>query len=256
MNKPLILISNDDGYRANGVHQLAKLLSQFAEVVAVCPEGPQSGKSMAITVAEPLRVTRLTAYAAEEPGVEWYAVNGTPADCVKMAMHKILKGRRPTLVCTGINHGSNAAINVVYSGTMGAAFEGCAFGIPSAGFSLCDHSHQADFTPMLPYVRRVVEWMLVNPLPEGVCLNVNAPAVADLKGMKVTCPCRGHWDDEYREYKDPQGHSFYLLSGEYINDEPENPDTDEALLSRGYVTIVPVALDSTAPCPGIESLNS
>lgn len=248
--RPLILVSNDDGYRARGVHHLTRLLSEFADVVAVCPEGPQSGKSMAITVNEPLRITRLHDYDASEPGVEWHCVNGTPTDCIKVAMHAILKGRRPDMVCTGINHGSNAAINVLYSGTMGAAFEGCAFGIPSVGFSLDSHAADADFGPMLPYVRRVVCAVLDHGLPQGVCLNVNAPAVADIKGMGVTVECRGHWDDEYRQYLDPSGHPFYWMSGDFINDEPDNPDTDHAFMARGLVSIVPCALLRTSsPLP-------
>ncbi len=244
--RPLILVSNDDGYRARGVHQLTRLLGEFADVVAVCPEGPQSGKSMAITVSDPLRLTRISDYAAEEPSTEWYHVNGTPTDCIKMAMHTILRGRRPDLVCTGINHGSNAAINVIYSGTMGAAFEGCAFGIPSCGFSLCDHSADADFRPMLPFVKEVVKTMLECGLPQGVCLNMNAPA-GEVKGLRLTRSCRGHWSDEYKEYSDPSGHPFYILTGHFINDEPEDPDTDDAWLSKGYASLVPVILDPTAP---------
>lgn len=244
--KPLILVSNDDGYRANGVHVLTRLLSKFADVVAVCPTGPQSGRSMAITVSEPLRITPIKDYKADEPNVDWYAVNGTPVDCVKLAMHTVMKGRTPDLVCTGINHGSNAAVNVVYSGTMGAAFEGCAFGIPSIGFSLCDHSPNADFLPMLPYIEQVVKAVMSNPLPYGVCLNVNAPK-GELKGMRQTRSCKGHWSDEYAEYFDPSGHPFYMLQGRFINDEPEAPDTDDALLAQGYITVVPVMLDPTAP---------
>ena len=241
--RPLILVSNDDGYRARGVHCLTQLLMEFADVVAVCPEGPQSGKSMAITVNDPLRITRIDDYAGVEPNVEWYAVNGTPVDCVKVAMHTILKNRRPDMVCTGINHGSNAAINVLYSGTMGAAFEGCAFGIPSVGFSLCDHSANADFLPMLPYVEKIARAVLDEGLPEGVCLNVNAPVVAEIKGMKETRECRGHWSDEYKEYTDPHGKKFYWLAGEFINDEADKPDTDQSLLDAGWISIVPCELN-------------
>lgn len=243
---PLILVSNDDGYRAPGVHHLTSLLSEYGHVVAVCPEGPQSGKSMAITVNEPLRLTPVEDYRDAEPGVEWYHVNGTPADCIKIAMHTILADRRPDLICTGINHGSNASVNVVYSGTMGAAFEGCAFGIPSVGFSLCDHSRDADFSPMLPYVRRVVEATLRNGLPKGICLNVNAPDRHDLKGMCYAPACKGHWSDEYREYTDPQGRPYYWMTGRFINEEPENPHTDDALLACGYVTVTACTLDPTA----------
>ncbi len=248
MSRPIFLVSNDDGYRARGVHELTKLLSEYGEVIAVCPEGPQSGKSMAITVNEPLRLTEVTDYEATEPDVRWYHVNGTPTDCIKLAMHTLFSdSRRPDMVCTGINHGSNASVNVVYSGTMGAAMEGCACGIPSVGFSLCDHSPQADFSPMLKYVRQTVERVLENGLPQGVCLNLNAPKGNDLKGIKDTVACKGHWSDEYKEYTDPHGHPYYWMTGRFINEEPENPDTDDALLAKGYVTVVPCALDRTAP---------
>lgn len=244
--RPLILVSNDDGYRARGVHHLTRLLQEFGDVVAVCPEGPQSGKSMAITVYEPLRITPVDDYSEDEPDVEWYHVNGTPTDCVKIAMHTVLRDRRPDLVCTGINHGSNASVNVLYSGTMGAAFEGCVFGIPSIGFSLCDHSPEADFLPMLPYVRRIVEEVMEKGLPEGVCLNVNAPKCSDLAGMRHTVACKGHWSDEYAEYTDPHGRPYYWMTGRFINEEPDNPDTDDALLARGFITIVPCQIDRTS----------
>lgn len=252
--RPLILVGNDDGYQAEGVHALTRCLSEYGDVVAVCPEGAQSGKSMALTVSEPLRITPLSLYADSEPGVEWYAVNGTPVDCMKLAMHTILNGRRPDLVCTGINHGSNAGINVLYSGTMGAAFEGCTFGIPSVGFSLCDHSPNADFGPMMPYVREVVEKILREGLPQGVCLNLNAPKGKEIKGMRLASECRGHWSDEYVEYTDPFGRKFYWLSGSFINDEPDNPLTDQSLLDAGYISVVPCGLDRTAPLPESFSL--
>lgn len=253
MKKPLILVSNDDGFRARGVHHLTRLLSEFADVVAVCPDGPQSGKSMSITVSDPLRATPITDYLADEPNVEWYSVNGSPVDCIKLSMHTLLGDRRPDMVCTGINHGSNAAVNVLYSGTMGAAFEGSVFGIPAIGFSLCDHSPNADFSQMLPYIRKIVETVLENGLPMDVCLNVNAPK-GDIKGIKLTKGCRGHWSDEYKEYTDPFGRPYYWLTGNYINDEPDNPDTDDAWLAKGYISIVPCALERTIPLPGYESL--
>ncbi len=245
--RPLILVSNDDGYQARGVHCLTRLLQEYGDVVAVCPEGPQSGKSMAITVNDPLRITPVSDYAETEPGVEWYHVNGTPVDCMKIAMHTILHERRPDLICTGINHGSNASTNVLYSGTMGAAFEGCLFGIPSIGFSLCDHAPDADFAPMQPYMRTIIEDVLRNGLPDGVCLNVNAPKGDNLQGIRNTVGCRGHWSDEYREYIDPHGHPYYWMTGRFINDEPDNPDTDDAWLAKDYVTVVRCDIDRTAP---------
>lgn len=249
MDRPVILVSNDDGYRARGVHELTRLLSEYGDVVAICPEGPQSGKSMAITVSEPLRITPVDDYKDTEPGVEWYHVNGTPTDCIKLAMHTLMRDRRPAMVCTGINHGSNASVNVLYSGTMGAAFEGCACGIPSVGFSLCDHSHAADFSAMRPYIRHVVELTLRYGLPEGICLNINAPKGPELAGMRLTTACRGHWSDEYTARTDPHGRSIFWLTGSFINEEPDNPDTDDALLARGFVTVVPTLLDRSVPSP-------
>lgn len=255
--RPLILISNDDGYQARGVQILADLLSRIGDVVAICPEGPQSGKSMAITVNSPLRVREITERNTD--AITWYAVNGTPADCIKIAMHTILRNRRPDIVCTGINHGSNAAINVLYSGTMGAAFEGCAFGIPAVGFSLDDHSPDADFTQMLPYIEKISRGVLANGLPYGICLNVNAPANTDIKGMRITVACRGNWTDEYRELTDGNGSPYYMLTGDFVNEEPENPDTDDALMKQGYLSIVPCGIDRTVPSAftpeWLESLN-
>ncbi len=168
--KPLIFVSNDDGIFANGVHCLIDRLLQFGDVVAVCPDSPRSAQSMALTVNSPLRVTQVDDYH----GAKMYKVNGTPVDCVKLSMHNVLP-RIPDLVVSGINHGSNASINVLYSGTMGVAFEGCAFGIPSIGFSLTDHSPAADFEPCYPFIDAIVKGVLEHGLPEGVCLNVNIP---------------------------------------------------------------------------------
>ena len=244
MKRPLILLSNDDGYQAKGANILASWLSKFGEVVAVCPDGGRSGQSMAITVNEPLFVT----YLGEKDGVKWYKTNGTPVDCVKLSMHVVLNGRRPDLVVAGINHGSNAAINVLYSGTMGAAFEGCAFGIPSIGFSLTDHNPDADFEICRPFVEKLVGDVLKNGLPEGVCLNVNIPNIqTPPEEMRLVRACRGYWNDEYKKYKDPFGRTFYWIQGDYINEEPDNPDTDEWCLSHDRVSVVPVLLERTAP---------
>lgn len=241
--RPLILVSNDDSYAAKGVKVLIDTLLPYGDVVAICPETPQSGKSMAITVNDALKVTQLPDYH----GAKMYKVSGTPVDCVKLAMHSILP-RKADLVCTGINHGSNSAINVLYSGTMGAAMEGCAFGIPSIGFSLTDHSADADFTPCIPAVKLLVEEVLKNGLPEDICLNVNIPNIGKVSAeMRMAVACKGKWNDEYREYLDPQGHKFYWLTGEYINEEPENENTDEWCLSHGFISVVPVVLDRTAP---------
>lgn len=240
----LILVSNDDGIHAKGVHELIRRLLPMGHVVAVCPDGPRSGQSMAITVNGPLRIRRMEDFL----GAEMYAVDGTPVDCVKLAMHTILRNRRPDMICSGINHGSNSAVNVVYSGTMGAVFEGCAFGIPSVGFSLTDHSADADFSPCLPFVDRIASAVLEKGLPSGIALNVNIPDcdIAPTR-MKVVRSCRGNWNDEYVRYVDPSGHDFYLLSGKFVSEEPDAEDTDEWCLSHGIVSVVPVLLDRTHP---------
>ncbi len=245
--RPLFLVSNDDGYRAKGVHELTRMLSRLGHVVAVCPEDAQSAKSMALTVKRPLRIRKVTEYHDSEPDVEWYAVDGTPVDCVKLAMYTVMRDRRPDMVCTGINHGSNAAVNVVYSGTMGAAFEGTACGFPSVGFSLCDHNPEADFSFMMPFVEETVLKVLSEGLPEGVCLNLNAPKSSELKGLRYCRAARGRWTDEYEEMQPPFGPPVYWLTGRFITDEPDAEDTDEWLLAHGYVTVVPTLLDRTAP---------
>lgn len=242
-SKPLILVSNDDGIDAKGVHALVDRLIKFGDVVVVCPDAPRSGQSMALTVNSPLRVTRVEDYK----GAKMYKTNGTPVDCVKLAMHNVLD-RLPSLVVAGINHGSNASINVVYSGTMGATFEGCAYGLPAIGFSLTDHSPNADFEPCFPFIDAIVKGVLERGLPKGVCLNVNIPnSVVPPTEMRLTKSCKGNWTDEYKEYIDPNGGKFYWLTGKFVNDEPDNPDTDEWCLSHGIVSVVPVMLDRTAP---------
>lgn len=243
MSKPLILVSNDDSYSAKGVHELIKILQNIGEVICVCPENPQSGMGMALTVNQPLMVKKLEDYH----GAKMYKVNGTPVDCIKIGVDNLLP-RRPDIVVSGINHGSNAAINVVYSGTMGAAFEGCAYGIPSIGFSLTSHDENADFKPCLPVVEKLVRLVLEKGLPDGVCLNVNMPAhVSDYKEMRVVRGCKGRWNDRYEEYFDPAHRPFYWLAGNFVNEEPGNEDTDEWCLEHGIVSIVPVLLERTYP---------
>lgn len=236
-----ILVTNDDGIYAKGVHKLIDRLQKFGDVVCVCPDAPRSGQSMAMTFENPLRLTRLDDYH----GAKMYKVNGTPVDCVKLALHAVMD-RVPDLVVAGINHGSNAAVNVIYSGTMGAAFEACAWGIPAVGFSLTTHDPDADFEPCMPYVDEVINHIIDKGLPDGVCLNVNIPAQCIPLGLKWTRAAKGKWTDEYKRYDDPMGRPFYMLMGHFVNAEPDNHDTDEWLLDHGYATVVPCALDRTA----------
>lgn len=235
------MISNDDGILAAGVHALIDVMTGLGDVVAVCPASPQSGKSMAITSESPLRITRIEDYN----GAKMYKVNGTPVDCIKVAMHTLMP-RIPDMVVSGINHGSNASVNAVYSGTMGAAFEGCALGIPSVGFSLTDHSAEADFSHCSQFVKTISKAVLERGLPQGVALNVNIPHIlATNPEIRITKACKGRWTDEYKEYEDPSGKKFYWLTGKFINEEPDNSDTDEWCLSHGIVSVVPLALDHT-----------
>lgn len=241
-DRKLILVSNDDGIAAKGVNRLVKALMKYGDVICVCPATHQSGKSMAITFDSPLRIHRLKDYE----GAKMYTVSGTPVDCVKLAMHAIVP-RKPDLVVSGINHGSNAAVNVVYSGTMGAAFEACACGMPAVAFSLTSHDPDADFEPAMPYIEKIVERVLEHGLPSGECINVNIPNTPDLKGAKVVRAARGAWTDEYQKYIDPAGGEFYWLCGYFKNAEPDNQDTDEWCLRHGIISIVPSQLDRTAP---------
>mgnify|MGYP000759397872 FL=1 len=241
-SRPLILITNDDGVEAPGLHRLIETASAVGDVVAVAPSLPQSGMSSAITVNAALFIKEHPGY----DGARVYSVNGKPVDCVKLAL-KALTGRKPDLLLSGINHGSNAGNSVVYSGTMGAAAEGCMAGIPSIGFSLTHHSIKADFGPGLPYVDKIMRDVLVNGLPEGICLNVNIPARCEPCGIKVTKAARGYWTEEYQEYTSPHGQPFYWLQGNFVNIDEGDTDTDEYWLDRQYVTVVPYRPEHNEP---------
>lgn len=240
-----ILVSNDDGFRARGVNELVRFLKPFGEVIAVCPDGPRSGQSMAMTFEQPIRLTECQ---PEIPGTKMYKVSGTPVDCVKLSLQTVLEGVKPDLVVAGINHGSNSAVNVLYSGTMGAVFEGCSWNVPSIGFSLTTHDKNADFSRCERFVKDITEQVISNGLPDGVCLNVNIPAdCPPPEDMMITRACRGHWTEEYRHYVDPNGNDFYWLTGKFVNDEPESLDTDEWALNNGIVAVTPSFLDRTTP---------
>ncbi|MBO4941994.1 MAG: 5'/3'-nucleotidase SurE [Muribaculaceae bacterium] len=240
--RPLILISNDDSINAPGVHHLADCVRSMGDVYVVAPAHPHSGQSAAMTVGAPLRINE---YPCDKEGVRMFTVDGTPVDCVKLALHAIVP-RRPDIVLAGINHGSNSGVNVTYSGTMGAVLEGCIEGIPSVGFSLLHHSLKADFKFSTAFVAKIVADVLASGLPDGVCLNVNIPARVMPEGIRVCRATRGKWVDGYKRYLDPQGIPFYWLTGKFVNFEPEAEDTDEYWLRRRYITIVPVKSDQSA----------
>lgn len=240
--KPTILISNDDGVDAKGIRHLVELALPFGDVTVVAPDGARSAFSSALTTTRPLKIK-------ERPAIgdaRVYAVDGTPADCVKLAMHTVFKSGRPTLMLSGINHGTNAATCVTYSGTMGAAIEACMIGIPAIGFSLLNFDKDADFSPCDTVVPRVIKAVLEQGLPSGVCLNVNVPDTADVKGIKVTRAAHGYWDEEFVDYTSPAGEPFYWMTGRFVNTEPDAPDTDEYWLNRGWGTVVPVSVDMTS----------
>ncbi len=249
-DRPLILISNDDGVSAKGLKYLVECVSELGDVIVVAPDGPRSGQSSAITVEAPLRVNQHPDYL----GAKIYSVNGTPVDCIKLGMHALVP-RRPDILLAGINHGSNSGNSVIYSGTMGAVMEGCMIGIPSVGYSLLHHSIAADFSECGRFVDMITRNVLQKGLPAGVCLNVNIPALCKPKGMKTLRAARGYWTEEYADYTDPHGHPFYWLTGRFVNSEPDNPDTDEYWLARKYVSVVPVRPDQTA-VDAIEGLRA
>lgn len=240
LKRPYILITNDDGADAKGIHVLTSLMMQIGDVIVVAPDGPRSAQSNALTVTHPIRIRKIE----EREGLIRYSCTGTPTDCVKLALNEVVD-RKPDLLVSGINHGSNAAINVIYSGTMGAVLEGCENSIPSIGFSICDHSLEADFKAFEPYILKICRMILKNGLPKNTCLNVNAP-VGGIKGLKVARQCYGCWTKEFAKRTDPQGRAYYWLTGNFENFEPESTDTDEWALANGYVSMVPTKIDLTA----------
>jgi 5'-nucleotidase len=242
-NDKLILITNDDGLYAEGLKTLTGVMKEFGKVVVISATESRSGMSQALTVKQPLRVKLLE----ETDDLRIYACSGTPTDGVKLAINQLL-GRKPDLIVSGINHGSNASASVLYSGTMAAALEGCLYGITSVGFSLNSYSSTADFTGCGKYIRIVCRMVLSNPLPDGVCLNVNIPAIpaSEIKGIRVVRQARGSWQEEFEKRKDPMGKTYYWLTGNFINHEPESTDTDEWAMKNGFVSVVPVSTDMTA----------
>lgn len=240
--KPVIMICNDDGIDAPGINFLADWVKDFGEVYVVAPAKAQSGMSSSMTFNAPLKIVE---HESDDSNVHRFSVDGTPVDCVKIAMHRILPCR-PAILLSGINHGSNAGNNCIYSGTMGAVFEGSMIGIPSVGFSLLHHSLKADFSECKPFIRSVTQKIMADGLPQDVCLNINFPALVKIEGLKIVRAARSHWTEDYKEYTDPHGGKFYWLSGEQINDEPEAQDTDLYWLDRNYATCVPVIADQSS----------
>lgn len=239
--KPLILITNDDGVQAPGLKKLIDCVADMGDVVAIAPDGANSGQSSAITVDRPLRVVHHDDYN----GAQVYSITGTPVDCVKLGIHAVL-GRRPDLILSGINHGSNSGNSIIYSGTMGAVLEGCMIGVPSVGYSYHTHSRKASLDACEDVIRSITRHVIDNGLPTDICLNVNIPVCDKVKGYKVVRAARGYWTEEYKDYVDPTGRKFYWLTGRFHNVEPDNPETDLYWTDRGYASVVPARPDQSA----------
>jgi 5'-nucleotidase len=241
--RPLIMVTNDDSIYSKGIKSLIEAVAPLGDVIVVAPDSPQSGMGHAVTIHGILRINEEKIF----PGIKAFTTSGTPVDCVKLAIAKILP-RKPDLLVSGINHGSNSSINVIYSGTMSAAVEGAVEGIPSVGFSLLDHDHDADFRASQNVVKIICENILREKgLPEGICLNVNIPkgSPEEIKGIKVCRQAKAYWEDNFDARKDPFGKPYYWMLGEFKNFD-KGEDTDEFALHHNFVSVVPVQYDLTA----------
>lgn len=243
MQRPQILVVNDDGVTAPGIKALIEAVMPLGDVYVVAPDSPQSGMGHAITLNKPLRLAEVHLF---DGVVKAFQCNGTPVDCVKIAVDKVLH-RKPDLCVSGINHGSNSSVNILYSGTMSAAVEAGLEGIPSVGFSLCNFSWEADFSAAKKYVNLIAKEILTNGLPKNTLLNVNIPKLSDeeIKGVKICRQANAKWEEEYVERQDPFGRNYYWLTGQFVNHD-KGTDTDEWALANGYISIVPVQFDLTA----------
>lgn len=240
--KPFILISNDDGYHANGIKTLVRFLKDKADLLVVAPESARSGFSCAFSATTPLRLKR----RHNMGDVEVWSCNGTPVDCVKLALNQFCQNRQPDIIIGGINHGDNSTVNSHYSGTMGVAFEGCMKYIPSIAFSSCDYDTEADLSYLEEEVIKIVTKVYQEGLPKGVCLNVNFPKEHPFKGVRACRMTYGQWVNEIVEERHPRGYDYFWMVGEYRNDEPTAEDTDQWAVEHGYVAITPTTIDVTA----------
>ena len=241
-NKPLILVTNDDGIGSKGIKSLVEVAKQYGDVLVVAPDSPQSGMGHAITINHPLRLNKSNAHGE----ITAYSCSGTPVDCVKLAIYEVLK-RKPDFLVSGINHGSNCSTNVLYSGTMSAAIEGALEGIPSIGFSLLDFERDADFDGSKETAKKVLGKVIDKGMPKGMCLNVNIPKLksSDIKGIKICRQAKASWEDKFDARKDQFGKDYYWLTGEFVNHD-KGEDSDIFALKNGYVSVVPTQFDLTA----------
>ncbi len=251
-DRPLILITNDDGISAPGLRALIAVMAEIGEIVVVAPDNPQSAMGHAITINSTLYLNEIS---KENAPFKEYSCSGTPVDCVKFAVNEILK-RKPDLCVSGVNHGSNSSINVIYSGTMSAAIEAGIEGIPAIGFSLLDYDWNANFDNIKSFIRKISLEVLENGLPEGVVLNVNFPKLKEkeIKGIRICRQAKALWVEKFDKRKTPQGRDYYWLAGEFVNQD-KGEDTDEWALQNGYISVVPVQFDLTAH-HAIQQLNT
>ena len=241
MKRPLILVTNDDGITAPGIRTLIKVMNQIGDVVVIAPDSPQSGQGHAITIDSILTCNPITIDEGEQ--IE-YSCSGTPADCVKIAVNEILN-KKPDLCVSGINHGSNASINVVYSGTMSAAVEAGIENIPAIGFSLLDYSWNADFSPLEKHIKEIALKVLNEGLPKGIVLNVNFPKIKEFKGVKICRQAKANYSEKFDKRSNPQGKEYYWLTG-ILENLDKGEDTDLHALDNNYISIVPIQFDLTA----------
>lgn len=243
MKRPLILITNDDGVRAKGINLLYQAAMAYGDVVVIAPDECYSGMSHAITMHSPLFVNKLQ----ESDGCTIYSCKGTPVDCIKIGLDSILLDSAPDLILSGINHGSNSNVSVIYSGTMGAASEGAMYKIPSIGFSLTDHDPDADFSGAIHYAAKIIEMVMNLPAPKGLCLNVNVPNIPldQIEGIRICRQTMGNWREDFIHRLDPHGRDYYWMSGAFYNSEPLAEDTDEWALANKFVSVVPIQMDLT-----------
>ena len=239
-NRPLFLITNDDGVDAKGIKELTKCLRDLGDIIVFAPDGARSGMSSAITSNIPIKYKLIK----EEEGLKVYSCTGTPVDCVKLAINEVLDSK-PDLLASGINHGGNYAICVQYSGTMGAAAEGCVFGIPSLGVSLLDHLPDADFNECCRIGHEWAKWIIQNGLPDGTYLNLNVPNIPQVKGLKLCRQANGRWTNEFKRSENGTGEPVFWLTGSFENIEPIQPDNDTLALDNGYASLVPCKIDVT-----------
>ncbi len=242
--KPLILVTNDDGITSPGIRLVVEVAKEFGNVVVVAPDSPQSAMGHAITISNPIRLTR--SHVFDDEHVDAYECTGTPADCVKIAKNHVLKDKVPDLVLSGMNHGSNTSISVLYSGTMAAAIEAAMSDLPAIGFSLCDWSHEAELQHVVPLMKKVIKEAFEKGIPKGVALNVNFPAVQEeaIKGIRICRQGTARWDEKFDNRKDPTGKPYFWMAGDFLNLE-DNDETDEWAINNNYASLVPCKYDLT-----------